>query len=200
MNQATVINGVDTDALSATINAIRSDPSIADFKFRVKNRWIAGGENRSSVDDYFGAKQDMRHAKAFELVNDEPPVLLSADKGPNPVENLLHALAGCLTTTLVYHAAARGIEVRDVSARLEGDLDLHGFLGLSDKVRRGFSGIRVAFTIDADMDEEDKRELIKIAQRYSPVFDMVTNGVPVNATLAPTVTVSLPATQFMTYA
>src|SRR5690606_11182340 len=82
MNQATVINGVDTDALSATINAIRSDPSIADFKFRVKNRWIAGGENRSSVDDYFGAKQDMRHAKAFELVNDEPPVLLSADKGP----------------------------------------------------------------------------------------------------------------------
>jgi len=179
-----VINGVDTAALSATIEAIKGDPEIARFQFRVRNRWIDGGENRSKVDDYRGAKQEMRHAQVFELVNDEPPVLLSGDKAPNPVEYVLHALAGCLTTSLVYHAAARGIAVRGVTTRFEGDLDLHGFLGMKDDVRRGFEAIRVVFDIDADADTEKKQELIAMAQRYSPVFDIVSNGVPVAVALA----------------
>jgi uncharacterized OsmC-like protein len=195
-----VINGVDTARLQTTIAAIQSDPQIAGFQFRVANRWEGGGLNRSRIEGYFGAKEELSHAKTFELVNDEPPVLLSGDKGPNPVENLLHALAGCLTTTLVYHAAARGIEVRGVSTRLEGDLDLHGFLGLSDKVRRGFSEINVSFEIDADMDDKNKRELIAIAQRYSPVFDVVTNGAPVIATLDAEETVRTPSTEYMSYA
>ena len=104
------MNGVDMGALGDTITAIRNDPAIADFEFRLSNRWVDGGLNQSTIDGFFGAKQEMRHAQAFEPVNDEPAVLLSGDKGPNPVEYLLHALAGCLTTSLVYHAAARGIE------------------------------------------------------------------------------------------
>ena len=178
-----VINGVDTAALSATIEAIKGDPEIARFQFRVRNRWIDGGENRSMVDDYRGAKQEMRHGQVFELVNDEPPVLLSGDKAPNPVEYVLHALAGCLTTSLVYHAAARGIPVRGVTTRFEGDLDLRGFLGMKDDVRRGFEAIRVVFDIDADADTAKKQELIAMAQRYSPVFDIVSNGVPVACAL-----------------
>jgi uncharacterized OsmC-like protein len=178
------MNGVDRAALFGTIEAVKTDPALATFQFRLRNTWIDGSENRSLLSDYFGVKEEMRHAEPFELVNDEPPVLLGADKGPNPVEFVLHALAGCLTTTMVYHAAARGIAIRGVSTRFEGDLDLHGFLGLKPEVRRGFQAIRVAFDIDADMDEAGKRELIAMAQRFSPVFDIVTNGVPVNCTLA----------------
>jgi uncharacterized OsmC-like protein len=179
-----MMNGVDVGALNATIAAVRNDPAIADFEFRLANRWIDGGENHSIIDGFFGASQEMRHAKAFELINDEPAVLLSGDKGPNPVEYVLHALAGCLTTSLIYHAAARGIEVRSVRTRFKGPLDLQGFLGLRDDVRRGFQSINVVFDIDADTDEAGKDELIAMAQRYSPVFDMVTNGVTVSCQLS----------------
>ncbi len=179
----TPINGVDRAKLFGTIDAIKADPTIAKFQFRLRNTWIDGGENRSLVSDYHGAREDMRHTPAFELVNDEPAVLLGTDKGPNPVEYVLHALAGCLTTTLAYHAAARGIEIRGVATRFEGDIDLHGFLGLDPKVRRGFQAIRVAFEIDADIDDAAKQELIAMAQKYSPVFDIVTNGVPVTCKL-----------------
>ena len=178
-----VINGVDTARLQTTIAAIQSDPQIAGFQFRVANRWDNGGLNRSRVEGYFGAKEEMSHAKTFELVNDEPPVLLSGDKAANPVEYVLHALAGCLTTTLVYHAAARGISVEAVTSRFEGDLDLQGFLGLTKAVRNGFSAIRVSFSIDGDLSDEQKRELIAIAQEFSPVFDIVSNGVPVSVSL-----------------
>jgi uncharacterized OsmC-like protein len=178
-----VLNGVDTEALFGTIDAISNDPAIASFQFRVRNHWVDGGENRSTINDYYGAKQEMARATAFELINDEPPVLLGADRGANPVEYVLHALAGCLTTSLVYHAAARGIAVRGVRTKLMGDLDLHGFLGMSDKVRRGFQTIRVVFDIDADVDDNTKLELMMMGQRYSPVFDIVSNGVPVKCML-----------------
>lgn len=183
MTTPAIVNGVDRDKLFGTIDAIKADPAIAAFEFRLKNRWIDGGENRSRIDDYYGAKQELRHAQAFELVNDEPPVLLSNDKGPNPVEYVLHALAGCLTTSLVYHAAARGIPIRGVTTRFAGDLDLRGFLGMSDKIRRGYQQIRVYFDIDADVDEDTKRELVAMGEKHSPVFDIVSNGVPVKCTL-----------------
>jgi uncharacterized OsmC-like protein len=178
-----MLNGVDREKLFGTIDAIKADPVIADFQFRLSNRWIDGGENRSVIDDFHGAKQEMRHTQPFDLVNDEPAVLLGADKGPNPVEYVLHALAGCLTTSLVYHAAARGIPVRSVRTRFEGDLDLHGFLGMKPDVRRGFKDIRVLFDIDADVDEAGKRELIAMGEKHSPVFDIVSNGVPVACAL-----------------
>jgi uncharacterized OsmC-like protein len=179
MTKATMLNGVDRQRLFGTIEAVKSNPAIARFQFRIANQWIGGGENQSCIDDFTGACEEMRHARPFVLVNDEPPVLLSGDKAPNPVEYVLHALAGCLTTSLVYHAAARGIAIRGVSTRFEGDLDLRGFLGLSKEVRRGFEAIRAVFDIDADCDEAMKQELIAMAEAHSPVFDIVTNGVPV---------------------
>ena len=126
----------------------------------------------------------MRHKQAFFLVSDEPEVLLSDDRGPNAGEIVLHALAGCLTGALVYHAAARGIAVKGISTSLEGDVDLQGFLGLSKTIRNGFSTVRVAFDIDADCDDAQKRELVDLAQSYSPVFDMLSNGLPVTCALA----------------
>ncbi len=180
----TMLNGVDREKLFGTIEAIKADPSLARFQFRLSNQWVNGGENRSRIDGFYGTGAEMRHAKAFHLTNDEPEVLLSGDTAPNPVEYVLHALAGCLTTSLVYHAAARGIEIKGVTTAFEGDLDLRGFLGLAKDVRRGFETIRVVFDIDADCDAAKKQELIAMAEAHSPVFDIVTNGLPVSSRLA----------------
>src|SRR3954447_13760783 len=174
-----MVNGVDTGKLSATIEAIKADASLANFQFRLSNRWVGGGENHSVIDDFYGVGQEMRHKEPFSLISDEPEVLLSQDRGPNAGEYVLHALASCLTGALVYHAAARGIAVKGIATRLEGDIDLQGFLGLSKDVRRGFKDIRVIFDIDADCDDSRKQELIEKAQTYSPVFDMLSNGLPV---------------------
>jgi uncharacterized OsmC-like protein len=184
MSNATVMNGVDRRKLFDTIEAVKADPALARFEFRLSNRWVNGGENRYRIDGFYGAGAEMRHVRPFHLTNDEPEVLLSADSAPNPVEYVLHALAGCLTTSLVYHAAARGIPVKGVTTTFTGDLDLRGFLGLSNDVRRGFKTIRVAFDIDADCDAAKKQELIAMAEAHSPVFDIVTNGLPVTCRLA----------------
>ena len=177
-------NGVDVDRLFATIGAIKETPALATFKFRASNKWINGGRNRSSVQGFYGAGQEDATRKGpFVMDNDEPDVLLGSDQAANPVENVLHSLAGCLTTSLVYHAAARGITIDEVESSLEGDLDLRGFLGLSDKVRNGYEAVRVTFTIKSNASAEQLAELCAIAQQRSPVFDIVTNKVPVTVTL-----------------
>ncbi|KAA2286295.1 OsmC family protein [Arenimonas fontis] len=173
---ARVINGVDTDALFATIDAVKADPGLAEFQFRADNRWLDGGHNRSTIKGFRGCRQeDQTRTAPFVMDADEPPVLLGRDAGANPVEYVLHALAACLTTTMVYHAAARGIAIRGIESRLEGDLDLRGFLGLDDTVRKGYREVRVLFDVDSDASPEVLRELAK----YSPVYDIVSNSLPV---------------------
>ena len=169
-------NGVNVEQLVETIEAIREQPEIADFRFRVTNRWVDGGQNETTISGFFGACQEVERERSFELAADEPPVLLGRDSGPNPVEYALTALASCMTTTMVYHAAARGIRVESVESRLEGDLDLHGFLGLKDDVRKGYKDVRVSFKVKADATPEQLAELTK----YSPVFDIFSNPVPVS--------------------
>jgi len=178
----TIINGVMVDDLFATVDAIKITPGVAKFKFRIHNQWGGGGQNSSTVDTFYGAGQQHSRTKPFVLMADEPPVLLGRDTGANPVEHLLHALASCLTTSLVYHAAARGIEVQEVESSLEGDIDLHGFLGLDKNVRKGYQGIRVNFKIKADVPDEQLQEIVQQGRGSSPVFDSLTSGVPVSVT------------------
>ena len=183
MTQEKKVNGVNVDQLASTIEQVKKNPEIAQFKFRATNAWIDGTHNRATVKDFYGAlKEDAsRDPLVFEL--DEPPVLCGQNLGANPVEYLLVALSGCLTTSLIAHSAARGIEIRGVESRYEGDLDLRGFLGLSEDVPVGFQNIRVYFKIDADVSEEKKEELIKMAQKYSPVFNSITKPIPVSVQL-----------------
>ena len=184
MTKPNLMNGVNLDQLFGTINAIKENPELAKFKFRNSNRWINGGHNRSTVKDFYGAgKEDTSRTEPFVLENDEAEVLLGEDHGPNPVENVLHALAGCLTTSLVYHAAAQGIRIDEVESTYEGDIDLHGFLGLSDDVRNGYQNIRVTFKIKGDASQEKLEELLMLAQKRSPVFDIVSNPVSVTVQL-----------------
>ena len=176
---AKVVNGVNVDALMKTIEAIKGNAEIAKFKFRASNRWIEGTHNRAIVKDFYGAlaEDDSRSPMVFEL--DEPPVLCGTNLGANPVEYLLVALSGCLTTSLVAHAAARGIAVRKVESRYEGDLDLRGFLGISEEAPVGYRQIRVFFKIDADLTMDQKEVLVRMAQKYSPVFNTITKSAPV---------------------
>lgn len=173
------VNGVPVDQLADTMRAIRKDRKIAKFVFRAKNRWQRGGHSRAEVKDFDGACAAQTRERPFVFDLDEPPVLLSADRGANPVEYVLAALSGCLTTSLVYHAAAQGIAIREVESTYEGDLDLHGFLGMDPKVRNGYERIRVTFRVKGDASEEKLDELVRIAQERSPVFDIVSRGVPV---------------------
>jgi uncharacterized OsmC-like protein len=181
----TVRNGVDTAQLFGTLDAIKADPSLATFQFRVRNRWIDGAHNRSRIRDFYAANQeDESRASEFVLDAGEPAILLGKNTGPNPAEYLLHALAACLTTSLVYVAAARGVRLTEVESTLEGDMNVQGALGLSDDYRNGFEHIRVFFRVAGDAPEEKLRELVERAAQRSAVFDIVRNGVPVTVEAA----------------
>jgi len=183
MSTEKIVNGVNVDNLFKTVVAVKGNPTIAKFNFRAKNRWINGGNNKTTVNEFYGACQTHSRSKPFEYVKDEPPVLLGNDQGANPVEYALAALAGCLTTSLIYHAAAQGVKIDEVESTLKGDLDLQGFLGLSEKIRNGYEHIDVTFKIKADASEEKLRELVELAQKRSPVFDIISNPTPVHVHL-----------------
>lgn len=181
--KSTTLNGVDVDQLFGNIDAIKNAPALGKFKFRANNKWINGGHNQTTIKTFHGIQQEHDHADPFVLDADEPPLLLGEDIGPNPVEYVLTALAACVTTAMVYHAAAKGIKLNAVEARLEGDIDVRGFLGISDDARRGYENIRIYYKIDADVPDEQLEELVQMGTKYSPVFDTITNPVNVTAQL-----------------
>jgi uncharacterized OsmC-like protein len=179
MQVTNIVNGVDRDRLSGTIDAVNADPTLARFQFRARNHWIDGGHNRTTIKQFYGAGQeDTSRSEPFVVDTDEPRVLLGQNKAPNAGEYLLHALAACLTGTIIYHAAARGIVLDGLECTIEGDLDLHGFLGLDDDVRPGYESIRVAFKATGDFDDRQLAELASLTH-YSPVRDIVSNPVRV---------------------
>ena len=173
-------NGIDTAQLYGTLDAVKADPELARFQFRARNRWIDGAHNRTTIRDFYAAKQeDTSRAETFVIDAGEPAILVGTDTGANPAEYLLHALAACLTTAIVYVAAARKVHLTTVESTLEGDMDVQGTLGLDDGIRNGFERIRVSFHVEGDAPPEKLREVVERAKARSAVFDMVTNGVPV---------------------
>jgi len=179
------INGVDVRKLKETIQAISEKPTLAEFKFRIANQWQGGGLNQSTVKASYGVEQEFSEREGkFTMQADEPPVLLSGDQAANPVEHLLHALAACVTTTAVYHAAARHISVDGIESTLEGDLDLQGFLGLDPKVPKGYKHIKLTMLIKGALNEEKKREVLQLGCEFSPVYNMVSKAVPITTELS----------------
>jgi uncharacterized OsmC-like protein len=174
-------NGVNVTQLVQTVGAINDNPSIAQFRFRATTTWQGGGHSRTTIKEFFGAgAEDTSRDGDFVLEGDEPPVLLGANHGPNAVEAILHAITSCLTVGFVYNAAAQGIEVRSLEFDIDGELDLHGFLGLSEDVRPGYQRIDVRYRVDADATDQQVEELCRYVQRTSPVLDIVRNPVEVS--------------------
>jgi uncharacterized OsmC-like protein len=173
-------NGVDTEKMFGTLDLIKAQPELARFQFRATNRWIDGAHNRSTIKGFYAAgAEDTTRTEAFELDGGEPAILLGSDTGPNPAEYLLHALAACLTTSIVYVAAARKVELTSVESTLTGEMDLRGALGVDDGPRNGFERIGVVFRVSGNAPEDELREVVERARTRSAVYDMVTNGVPV---------------------
>jgi uncharacterized OsmC-like protein len=171
--RSSVINGVDVDTLMGTVNAIKGDAGLGACRFRASNTWLSGNHNRSTVSGFHGARQEIAHRQTFTMDADEPAILAGNDAGANPVEHLLHALASCLTTSMVAHAAVRGIEIEELESELEGDIDLRGFLGLAPDVPKGYTEIRAKFRVKAKPEDVDR---IKELAKFSPVFNTVTRG------------------------
>ena len=171
------VNGINLNVLQETVNAIKNDPELGSCKFRATNKWIDANHNCTTVTGFYGAKQEIDHKQKFELHADEPPILAGQDQGANPVEHLLNALASCVTTSMVAHAAVRGIEIQELESELEGDIDLRGFLGLASDVPKGYTDIRVKFKVKT---EEQNMERLKSLASFSPVYNSLINGVKVD--------------------
>lgn len=180
IEQPVILNGLNLDQLYQTLDAIRENPSLANFEFRARNRWISGGTNRSVIKDFYGVnREDDSRSEAFVFINGEPPVLLGNNEGANPVEYLLHALAGCVTTTTVLYAAARGIKIEKISTEIDGQMDLQGMLDLDSSVPVGYRQIRIRMSIKADCGDEELDELLAFTSAHSPVCNTVCKPVPV---------------------
>jgi uncharacterized OsmC-like protein len=171
------VNGVDLDILGGTVQAIADDPELGKCRFRASNAWHGGTDNRSTIDGFYGAKQEIPHKQRFVMRADEPLILAGSDNGANPVEFLLSALASCVTTSMVAHAAVRGIHINSLESELEGDIDLNGFLGLSDNTPKGYTDIRIRFRVDTDAENLYK---LKELASFSPVLNTLTQGTRVN--------------------
>ena len=182
MAEAKIVNGVNVDDLEGAVNTLKLEENVglAKFNFRVSNKWISGAHNRSTIGDFYGFGKENSRKAPFVLDSDEPPLLLGEDKGPDPVELVLNGLATCLTTTLVYHGSARGIEIEELETRVEGDLDLRGFLGASEGVRPGFQRIRVTFRVKTRNNSADR---LKELAKFSPALDMLSHGLPISIEL-----------------
>jgi uncharacterized OsmC-like protein len=173
-------NGVDVGQLMSVIGSIEADTGYAKFQWRATNQWINGELSRSQIKDFYaGNAEDSTRNEAFTLDADEPPIASGQNRAPNSMEYLLHALATCLTGTLVNHAAVRGIEIQAVESSYTGDMDVRGLFGLATDVRKGFNKVTVKMRVKSEASEEELTEMAL----FSPVYDVISNSLPVEFTL-----------------
>jgi uncharacterized OsmC-like protein len=184
MATVTVRNGVDVDQLVATIGAIKEQASVSTFTFKATTAWENGTLNRGEIRDFIHNGQRVDRPHAYDLLGDEPPVLLGSNSGPNAVELLLAALGFCYGVGYVVNAAARGIEISELRYEVTGDIDVQNFLGMTRETRPGFSAIRArAWVRSPNATPEQLDELCQYVQNTSPVRDSLANPVPVETTL-----------------
>jgi len=173
-------NGVDVGQLMNVIGSIEADTGYARFQWRATNHWIDGELSRSEIKDFFaGNNEDSTRKEAFTLDADEPPIASGQNRAPNSMEYLLHALASCLTGTLVNHAAVRGVEIKAVDSSYAGDMDVRGLFGLADDVRKGFNKVAVNMRVKSEASVDELTEMAL----FSPVYDVISNSLPVEFTL-----------------
>ncbi len=176
------VNGINLNILNETVSAIKNDPELGICKFRARNKWIDANHNCTTISGFYGAKQEKTHQQEFELHADEPPILAGGDQAANPVEHLLNALAGCVTTSLVAHAAVKGIHIEELESELEGDIDLSGFLGLNPDIPKGYTNIRMKFKVKTD---GNNLKLLKRLSEFSPVYNTIIHGAKVDIEIEP---------------
>jgi uncharacterized OsmC-like protein len=185
-NEGMTRNGIDLERVAGLIGRIEADPALARFRFRARNRWVGGSENRSTLFDFDGLGETAitRH-KPFEYTNDEPPALIGHDESANALEFLLHALAGSITTTFVLRAAALGVVIDSLFTEVEGEIDVRGMLGVAGAPASGYERIRVVIDVTATASESVLEEIIEFARVHAPVCGALMHAVPVRIERAP---------------
>jgi len=184
MTDNPVDNGVNVQALLGAREALSATPEAADFTWRASCTWQNGTHSRSTVDSFTGLGAEQQHRVTYEFDVDHPECFASEDNGATPVEYILVGLAGCLTAGVASVAQFRGIQLRSVTAAIEGQMNVLGILGADPDIRNGFEAITVRFAIDADASRDDLQALIAQAQKRSAVFDVVANPTKVLVELA----------------
>jgi len=179
-------NGIDLERVAGLIDVIRADPELARFRFRARNRWVGGDENRSTVFDFdgLGDTRITRH-KPFEFTNAEPPALLGNDESASALEFLLHALAGSVTTTFVLRAATLGVIIESLFTEVEGEIDVRGMLGVEDAPPSGYEQIRVVIDVTANCTDTVLDELVEFARTHAPVCGALERPVAVRVERTP---------------
>lgn len=181
---ATHPNGVDIDAIRGARQNMTDHTDLATFQWRATNRWVDGVQSNTTFDTFYGAGAEQAHRQSYGYDADHPELFAAPDNGPTPVEFVLHALASCITAGVASVAANRGIELTEVTATLEGDMDLRGLMGIDDGVRNGYSGINVRYEIRGNAPEDELRKLVAQSTKRSAVYDVVTNPVSVTIDVA----------------
>ena len=176
-----VDNGVNVDALLGAREALSKTPEAGQFAWRATCSWVNGTYSRSTVEGFYGLGGEQKHKTQFSFDADHPELFASEDRGATPVELVLAGLASCLTAGIASVAQLREIQLRSVSATLEGKMDIQGILGVDADVRNGFEGIKVTYHIDADASPDDIKALVAQSQKRSAVYDIITN--PTNVTV-----------------
>jgi uncharacterized OsmC-like protein len=176
-----VDNGVNVEALLGAREALTAAPEAAQFTWRAQCQWLNGVHSHSTVEGFYGLGQEQMRKKKFTFDADHPEVFAAEDNGATPVEYVLVALASCLTGGIAAVAQNRGIQLRSVSATVEGGMDLAGILGIDKDVRNGFDGVKVTYNIEADASPDEIRALVAQSQKRSAVYDIITN--PTNVTV-----------------
>lgn len=179
----TVDNGVDVEALLGAREAISAAPDAGRFTWRARCEWVHGTHSRSTIEGFFGLGEEQVRKVSHTVEADHPEQFAATDAAATPVELVLSGLASCLSAGVAAVAQNRGILLRSVEAKVEGDMDLAGILGIDGDVRNGFSAIRVSFEIDADAKPDEIAALVSQSQKRSAVFDIVTNPTNVHVTV-----------------
>jgi uncharacterized OsmC-like protein len=168
-------NGVNVQALLDARKALSDAPEAAKFQWRASCKWVNGTHSHSTIQSFFGLGAEQKHRTEFAFDADHPEVFASEDNGATPVEYVLVGLTSCLTAGIAAVAQNRGIQLRSVTATIEGSMDVQGILGIDQDVRNGFDGIKVKYQIDADATPDEIKALVAQSQKRSAVFDIITN-------------------------
>jgi uncharacterized OsmC-like protein len=165
------LNDVNLQAVGSLVEGIRRQPDLARTHWKSSVRWQGG----------FRSEAQSRGLP--QVPSDEPVALGGGDTAPNPVEQLLGALGNCLAVGYAANATVAGIRIDSLELELEGNIDLHTFLGLSDG-NAGFEGIAVKVRLHSDATPDALAELHRKVVRTSPVGHTLSRAVPVQIDLA----------------
>lgn len=169
---STTLNNVAIDAVAGLAGKIQQEPEVAATTWKAAVTWDSGFRSTASIRDF------------HDIASDEPVTLGGTDSAPNPVEQVLAALGNCLAVGYAANATAAGIEIHDLRIELEGDLDLHTFLGLNADGNAGYETIRVDVALDSDASPDQLQALHQQVVGTSPVGHTLTRAVAVDVNLA----------------